>query len=175
MVDTVGFNDKFWFDYMGHPHTEKLHTIERYTRTDLGHMSIEVTIDDPGAYAKPFTTVGQATLMPGTELLEYICQENNQDLPLLDRPRAGSGRAVKRASVHHWQPHRARMIGRQGRWSRQSRRVGICPDRPLRVHLTRHQLREADFRGLICPTRSSLCTSRRPYVRRWLRVCRAVR
>ena len=93
VVDTVGFNDKFWFDYKGHPHTEKLHTIERYTRTDLGHMAIEVTIDDPGAYAKPFTTAGKATLMPGTKLLEYICQENNQDLPLLTG-RRGSGGAV---------------------------------------------------------------------------------
>jgi hypothetical protein len=91
VVDTVGFNDKFWFDYKGHPHTEKLHTIERYTRTDLGHMSIEVTIDDPGAYAKPFTTVGTATLMPGTELLEYICQENNQDLQKLQGPARGPG------------------------------------------------------------------------------------
>jgi len=91
VVDTVGFNDKFWFDYKGHPHTEKLHTIERYTRTDMGHMSIEVTIDDPGAYTKPFTTVGRATLMPGAELLEYICQENNQDLPLLEGPARGPG------------------------------------------------------------------------------------
>jgi hypothetical protein len=91
VVDTVGFNDKFWFDYKGHPHTEKLHTIERYTRTDLGHMSIEVTIDDPGTYVKPFTTVGRATLMPGTELLEYICQENNQDLPKLEGPARGPG------------------------------------------------------------------------------------
>ena len=91
VVDTIGFNDKFWFDYKGHPHTEKLHTIERYTRTDFGHMSIEVTIDDPGTYLKPFTTVGKATLMPGTELLEYICQENNQDLPLLSGPARGPG------------------------------------------------------------------------------------
>jgi hypothetical protein len=91
VVDTVGFNDKFWFDYKGHPHTEKLHTIERYARTDLGHMSIEVTIDDPGAYTKPFTTVGRATLMPAAELLEYICQENNQDLPLLRGPARGPG------------------------------------------------------------------------------------
>ena len=60
VVDTVGFNDKFWFDYKGHPHTEKLHTVERYTRTDLGHMTIETTIDDPGAYEKPFTAVGRA-------------------------------------------------------------------------------------------------------------------
>ena len=91
VVDTVGFNDKFWFDYKGHPHTEKLHTIERYTRTDQGHMTIEVTIDDPGAYAKPFTTVGKATLMPKAELLEYICQENNQDLQRLEGPARGPG------------------------------------------------------------------------------------
>ena len=91
IVDTVGFNDKFWFDYKGHPHTEKLHTIERYTRTDLGHMDITVTIDDPGTYTQPFTTVGRATLMPGAELLEYICQENNQDLEKLTGPARGPG------------------------------------------------------------------------------------
>ena len=91
IVDTIGFNDKFWFDYKGHPHTEQLHTIERYTRTDLGHMAIEVTIDDPGAYTQPFTTVGRANLMVGTELLEYICQENNQDLEHLSGPTRGPG------------------------------------------------------------------------------------
>ncbi|HEY2844751.1 MAG TPA: hypothetical protein VGJ09_13915 [Bryobacteraceae bacterium] len=91
IVDTVGFNDKFWFDYKGHPHTEKLHTVERYTRTDEGHMGIEVTIDDPGTYTQPFTTVGRATLMPGAELLEYICQENNQDLQRLEGPVRGPG------------------------------------------------------------------------------------
>jgi len=79
VVDTVGFNDKFWFDYLGHPHTEKLRTIERYTRTDLGNMRMEVTIDDPATYEKPFTTTGRARLMPKDELLEYICQENEQD------------------------------------------------------------------------------------------------
>lgn len=86
VVDSVGFNDKFWFDYLGHPHTEKLHTIERYTRTDLGNMTIEVTIDDPGAYTKPFTTVGRARLQPGEDLLEYICQENNIDLVHVNAP-----------------------------------------------------------------------------------------
>ena len=91
VVDTVGFNDKFWFDYMGHPHTEKLHTIERYTRTDQGHMDITVTIDDPGAYTQPFTTVGRAQLMVGAELLEYICQENNQYLEKLEGPARGPG------------------------------------------------------------------------------------
>jgi hypothetical protein len=91
VVDSVGFNDKFWFDYVGHPHTEMLHTIERYTRTDLGNMQIEVTIDDPGAYTKPFTTTGRARLMANTELLEYICQENNSDLGHLSGPAKGPG------------------------------------------------------------------------------------
>jgi hypothetical protein len=87
VVDTVGFNDKFWFDYLGHPHTEQLHTVERYTRTDLGTMHIEVTINDPGAYTKPFTTQGTARLQPpGDEILEYICQENNIDLIHVNAP-----------------------------------------------------------------------------------------
>jgi hypothetical protein len=91
VVDTVGFNDRFWFDYVGHPHTEKLHTIERYTRVDAGNMTIEVTIDDPGAYAKPFTTQGRARIMAGTELMEYICQEDNYDLEHISGPAKGPG------------------------------------------------------------------------------------
>jgi hypothetical protein len=79
VVDSIGFNDKFWFDFRGHPHTEQLHTIERYTRTDLGTLVNEVTIDDPGDYSKPFTLKFTARLRPNEELMEYICQENNQD------------------------------------------------------------------------------------------------
>jgi hypothetical protein len=86
VVDTIGFNDKGWLDSRGHPVTEKLHTIERYTRTNLGTMSIEVTIDDPGAYAKPFTIGVTARLMPGDELREYVCAENNQDVPFIEGP-----------------------------------------------------------------------------------------
>jgi hypothetical protein len=52
VIDTVGFNDKFWFDGRGHPHTEQLHTIERWTRRSLGRMTNEVTIDDPGAESR---------------------------------------------------------------------------------------------------------------------------
>jgi len=80
VIDTVGFNDKAWFDNKGHPHTEQLHTIERWTRIDEGHMTVEVTMDDPGAYTKPWTVKFQARLtgLPGDELMEYICQENNQ-------------------------------------------------------------------------------------------------
>jgi hypothetical protein len=86
VIDTVGYNDKFWLDYLGHPHTEKMHTIERYTRTDMNTLAIEVTIDDPGAYTKPFTTQGRARLMPGEDLMEYVCQENNIDLIHVNAP-----------------------------------------------------------------------------------------
>jgi hypothetical protein len=78
VVDSVGFNDKFWFDFIGTPHTEKLHTIERYTRTNMGTLVIETTIDDPGAYTKPFKITFTARLRPGEELMEYICNENNE-------------------------------------------------------------------------------------------------
>jgi hypothetical protein len=80
VIDTVGFNDLFWFDFVGHPHTEQLHTVERYTRTNLDTMTEEVTIDDPGSYKKPFTIVSSHRLLPGDELMEYICQENNRDV-----------------------------------------------------------------------------------------------
>jgi hypothetical protein len=80
VVDTVGFNDKFWFDFAAHPHTRQLHIIERYRRPDLGHLESEVTIDDPGAYTKPFTMYGHFPLQANTEIMEYVCNENNQDV-----------------------------------------------------------------------------------------------
>jgi hypothetical protein len=86
VVDTVGFNDKFWFDFVGHPHTEQLHTIERYTRTDYMTMIEEATIDDPGAYTKPFTITAKHRFLPGQDLMEYICQENNRDVHHLVGP-----------------------------------------------------------------------------------------
>lgn len=80
VIDSVGFNDRFWFGYEGRPHTEQLHTIERYTRTELESLENEITIIDPGAYEKPFTAKFTATLRPGWELQEYICNENNIDV-----------------------------------------------------------------------------------------------
>jgi hypothetical protein len=80
VVDSVGFNDRFWFDFAGHPHTEKLHVIERYRRPDAAHLEYEAVIDDPGAYTKPFTMYGHS-LSTDSELMEYICNENNQDVP----------------------------------------------------------------------------------------------
>jgi hypothetical protein len=91
VVDTVGFNDKFWFDGIGHPHTEKLHVIERYRRSDAAHLAYEVTIDDPGAYTRPFTMYGQSPLLQNTEIMEYFCSENNQDVAHV----LGKGRPAK--------------------------------------------------------------------------------
>jgi hypothetical protein len=86
VIETVGFNDQFWFDFVGHPHSTQLKTIERYTRTDLGTLENVTTVIDPGAYAKPFTIKYNATLRPGWELMEYICNENNQDVEHIRGP-----------------------------------------------------------------------------------------
>jgi len=86
VVDTVGFNDRFWFDFAGHPHTEQLHVVERYTRTDYGTLENVTRIEDPGAYAKPFTIRYEARLRPGWDLMEYICNENNQDVEHIEGP-----------------------------------------------------------------------------------------
>jgi hypothetical protein len=79
VVDSVGFNDKFWFDDAAHPHTEQLHIVERYHRKDMGHLEFQVTIDDPGAYTRPFTLNGLSYQLVNTEIMEYVCNENNQD------------------------------------------------------------------------------------------------
>jgi hypothetical protein len=79
VVDTTGFNDRTWFDFAGHPHTEQLHTIERFRRTDFGHIEYKVTIDDPGAYTRPFTLTAHFPLQTG-DLMEYICNEDNRDV-----------------------------------------------------------------------------------------------
>jgi len=80
VVDTRGFNGKSWLDQSGKPSTDALHVIERFRRKDFGHMEIQITIDDPKAYTKPWTVTEQAQLSPDTELMEMICNENNIDL-----------------------------------------------------------------------------------------------
>lgn len=80
VVDTAGFNDKTWIDTGGHPHSDALHVTERFHRKDVGHMDLQITIDDPKAYTRPWTVTYPLTLMPDTELLEYLCTENNKDL-----------------------------------------------------------------------------------------------
>ena len=61
-----------------------MHVIERFTRQNLGNLDIQIIIDDPGAYSRPFTLQFNAQLMTGQELMEYICEENNQDIDYIE-------------------------------------------------------------------------------------------
>ncbi len=79
VVDTVNFNGKTRLDTIGHPHSDKLHTIEKFTRTDLGHIAYEITIDDPQYYTRPWKNTRTFTLRPDWEIMEYSCEENNKD------------------------------------------------------------------------------------------------
>jgi len=83
VVNTTGFNGKTWLDAMGPPTTDALHLIERYRRRDAGHLEIQITIDDPKAYVKPWTVTQVMGLLPGAEVLEFACDENNRDIPHL--------------------------------------------------------------------------------------------
>jgi hypothetical protein len=78
VVDVVGFNEQTWMDYFGHPHTDMLHVIEKYSRPNKGTLAYEATFDDPGAYTKPFTVRWTINWNANGELTEYICQENNK-------------------------------------------------------------------------------------------------
>jgi hypothetical protein len=78
VVPTTGFNDKGWLDNNGKPATDALKVTERFRRKDFGHMDIMITIDDAKAYTKPWTVTLPLTYLSDTELLEYICNENNK-------------------------------------------------------------------------------------------------
>lgn len=78
VVDSIGFNDLTWLDDSGHPHTQAMRTFERFRRVDFGHMDLEITIDDPKAYTKPWSVMIHLALMPDTELIEDAC-ENEKD------------------------------------------------------------------------------------------------
>ena len=80
VVDRVGFDSRVWLDQDSHPHTDKLHVIERYQRPDLGHLEIEITVEDPGVLARPWTMKRAAELAPGEQIYEFICPENNRDV-----------------------------------------------------------------------------------------------
>ena len=80
VVETRGFNGKVWLDQLGKPSTEALHVTERFRRKDFGHMEIQITIDDPMAYTKPWTVDVGARLVTNGEILEFICLENEKDV-----------------------------------------------------------------------------------------------
>ena len=80
VVQTVGFNDKTWLDDAGHPHSEAMRVTERITRPSFGQLIVDITIDDPKMYSRPWTVRQQVRLQADDELIEYVCNENNRDV-----------------------------------------------------------------------------------------------
>jgi len=78
VVESTGYNDRTWLE-MGYPHTENLRLTERWRRTDFGHMSIDATFSDPAVYEKPWTSMVTGAYTADTDLLEYVCAENEKD------------------------------------------------------------------------------------------------
>jgi hypothetical protein len=79
VVESTGFNDRNWLDAIGHTHSEELRLTERFDRTSFGRLEIEQTVNDPKAFAKPFAVRIDGYYLPDTDLLEYVCLENEKD------------------------------------------------------------------------------------------------
>jgi hypothetical protein len=85
IVDAAGFNDDTWLDTAGHPHSEAMRVQERFHRRDFGHMDLTVTVDDPKMYTRPFTFTVTELLLPDTDILESVCNENEKDRARMDK------------------------------------------------------------------------------------------
>jgi len=79
MVDTAGFNGKAGLDAFGHPRSESMHMTESFHRRDFGHMDVKMTFDDPKYYTRPFSVKSDFWLIPDSDVLEYVCGENEKD------------------------------------------------------------------------------------------------
>jgi len=95
VVDTIGYNEGFWMDRRGSPTTEKLHTLEKFTRTNAATIHYETMVDDPGAYTKSWTNAFDLRWENGTELFEYVCQQMNYAPNLM----VGAAKSVDRTSA----------------------------------------------------------------------------
>jgi uncharacterized protein DUF6152 len=76
VVDSIGYNERFWFSNGGLPHTEALHLTERFSRPDFDTLKYEVTVDDPRTYTRPWKGGWDVRWVPGEEIEEYFCEEN---------------------------------------------------------------------------------------------------
>ena len=77
-MESTGFNDRSWLDG-GHPHSESLHITERFRRRDFGHIDLQATFEDAKIYARPWSIDARVDLVADTEMLEYVCNENEKD------------------------------------------------------------------------------------------------
>ena len=83
VVETTGFRDDVWLDINGSPLTDAAKTIERFRRMNYGSLEIEITVDDPNAYTKPWTVKVNQRILLDSEMIEFICGENERDVPHL--------------------------------------------------------------------------------------------
>jgi hypothetical protein len=94
VVDSVGYNERFWLDRRGLPHTSQMHTIEKFTRTHQNAIAYEITVDDPGAYTAPWTGKFNLRWEAGIELFEYVCQQANYATELMVGDREAVGKTT---------------------------------------------------------------------------------
>ena len=90
VIETIGLKDNGWLDLQGHPLTDQARITERIRRVDYGHLQVEITVNDAKAYTQPWTRTVKLTLAPKTELLEYICNENEKSTPHMVGPSAAN-------------------------------------------------------------------------------------
>jgi hypothetical protein len=83
VVETAGFRDGLWADFNGSPLTDRARITERFRRPSYGRLEIDVTVDDPKAYTRPWTLTLNQHIALDTDLLEYACLENEKDVPRL--------------------------------------------------------------------------------------------
>lgn len=93
VAESLGFNERTWLDFGGHPHTEALRLTERFRRRNVGEIDLQVMLEDKGAYSRPWTVSVAVSLAPETDLLEYVCNENES------RRRALSGRTEEQKRI----------------------------------------------------------------------------
>ncbi len=78
VVETTGFEERAWLDGFGHPRSSAMRITERYRRRDFGHVDVAMSFDDPTYYTRPFGFETSLTLIPDSEVLEYVCTENQK-------------------------------------------------------------------------------------------------
>jgi len=83
VVHTTGFRDRMWLDAIGNPLTDAAHITERFRRPDFGHLEVQLTVDDPKAYTKPWTVTLTQVIQLDTDLLDFVCADNEKDLSRL--------------------------------------------------------------------------------------------
>lgn len=79
VVQTIGFRDDTWLDRAGSPMTDAAKLTERFRRVNYGRVEVDVTVDDPKAYTRPWTTTLTQLIRLDTELLDYHCTDNEKD------------------------------------------------------------------------------------------------